>query len=89
MNMTLMNMTKIKYVLIGIAVCLTFSFTLYNGTEVPGNKILNTTQVPLQHKLVKVIDNETKANQMVKSGFVLQDVDVTDNGHKYYTLILY
>jgi hypothetical protein len=83
-----MKTTKIKYVLIGIAVCLTFSFTLYNGTEVPGNKILNTVQVPLQQKLVKVIDNETQANKMVKSGFVLQDVDIYD-GKKFYTLVLY
>jgi hypothetical protein len=42
----------------------------------------------LQQKLVKVIDNETQANKMVKSGFVLQDVDIYD-GKKFYTLVLY
>jgi hypothetical protein len=80
---------KITYFVIGLFVCLTFSFTLYNGNEVPGNKILNTLEVPLQQKLVKVIDNETQANQMIRSGFILQDVDVNTNGNKYYTLVLY
>jgi len=80
---------KITYFAIGIIVCLTFSFTLYNGNEVPGNKVLNTVEVPLQHKLVKVIDNETQANQMIRCGFVLQDVDISNNGRKYYTLVLY
>jgi hypothetical protein len=45
-------------------------------------------EIPLQQKLVKVIDNETQANKMIKSGFVLQDVDMYD-GKKYYTLVLY
>ena len=81
-------MKSISYVLLGIIICLSFSFVLYNGTEVPGKKIANMVEIPLQQKLVKVIDNETQANKMIKSGFVLQDVDMYD-GKKYYTLVLY
>jgi len=79
---------KAGYLLLGIVICLGFSFTLYNGTEVPGKTIINTVEIPLQQKLVKVIENETQANQMIRSGFVLQDVDIV-NGRKYYTLVLY
>jgi hypothetical protein len=79
---------KIIYFAIGMFVCLTFSFTLYTGNEVSGEKILNTIEVPLQQKLVKVIESQAQCNQMVKSGFVLQDVDI-ENGKRYYTLIQY
>ena len=79
---------RTAYLLVGIVICLAFSFTLYNGNEVPGKKIVNTVQIPIQQKLVKVIDDETQANKMIKSGFVLQDVDIY-NGKKYYTLVLY
>ena len=80
--------SKLTYIGIGILICLTFSFTLYNGNEVEGSKILNTTQIPLQQKLVKVIETESQCNQMVKCGFILQDVDIV-GGKKYYTLIQY
>jgi hypothetical protein len=81
-------MKKIVYAFVA-GVCLTalFSYTLSNGVEIKGN-ILNTTEIPIQQKLVKVIENEVQANQMIRSGFVLQDVDISDN-KTYYTLILY
>lgn len=79
---------KIAYILLGLVISLAFSFTLYNGNEIPGNKIINTVEIPLQQKLVKVIENEIQANQMIRSGFILQDVDIY-NGKKYYTLVLY
>lgn len=81
-------MKKTAYAfLAGICLTALFSYTISNGLKIKGN-ILNTTEIPLQQKLVKVVTDESQVNKMIKCGFVLQDVDL-ENHTTYYTLILY